>query len=226
MSNGEHKGKLLHRVEEEINEDIHPLLQKIQDNIKLIGAVLGCVVLVAAGITGYRYYKRTSLESARQTMSRIVAQNQGQAAVDALAEFLPQAPTEIKQAVRLEMARLSMSQEAFDAAASSWRQAAENASDPNIRLVAKLGQAKAYRLMGRPEQCLELLEPLVSSAPKEYTRTLHYEIAVAAEDAGQWQRALKAYEQLQAQAELTGSRGNFIDYKIGLLKERMATGDT
>jgi predicted negative regulator of RcsB-dependent stress response len=226
MTDNEQKGNILHRVEEEVNEEIHPLLQKIHDNVKLIGLVLGSVVLIAAGVTGYKYFKQTRLQNAKSTMSSLLTQNQGQELITALEGFLPEAPEAVKQAVRLELAKQSMEQESYEAAATYWQQAAQGSSDPNLRTVAGLGQAKALRFAGQPEQSLQLLESLQSEAPAEYERTLLYEVAVTAEAAGQWQRALTAYEELHSMAELTSKRGNFIEYKIGMLQNMLAAGNS
>lgn len=221
MNQSQKKQGALDRVQEEINEEIHPLLQKIHDHIKEIGIVVGAVVLVAAGVTGYKFYQQKTIQNARAELNRITSQNQGQEAIKALQSFLPEAPEDIRQAVRLEVASRSMASEDYDLAAQTWQDIHATAQDPNLQVVASLGRAKALRLAGKLGQSLEILDQLLDMAPKEYIQSINFERAAVAEENGQWQKALNAYQDLKSETSLTASNQGYLDYKIAQLQGKL-----
>jgi len=224
MTHTQQKKGALDRVQEEINEDIHPLLQKIHDHIKEIGLVVGAIVLVAAGVTGYKFYRQQAVENARGELNRITSRNQGPEAIKALQSFLPEAPGSIKQAVRFEIALRSMENEAYDLAAQAWQDIDSATQDPNLHVVAALGRAKALRLSGNLDQSLKILEQLREKAPQEYAQSIHFERAAAAEENQEWQKALNAYQSLKSETGLTASKQGFLDYKIAQLKKKIKRG--
>ena len=221
MNNSEKKKGALDRVQDEINEEIHPLLQKIHDHIKEIGIVVGAVILVAAGMTGYKFYRQKTVETARAELNRITSENQGQDAIKALQSFLPQAPNGMKQAVRFELATRSMESKDYDRAARYWLDIDSASEDSNLHVVATLGRAKALRLSGNLDQSLEVLDKLLKTAPDEYTQSINFERAAVAEENQQWQKALNAYQDLKSEASMTASNQGFLDYKIAQLQKKL-----
>jgi tetratricopeptide (TPR) repeat protein len=95
-----------------------------------------------------------------------------------------------------------------------------------LRVVATLGRAKALRLQGDPEAALDLLQDLAETAPDRYSRSINFEIAGAAEQAGKWQQALSAYQELKSASDITSGNREFLQYKISQLQQKAAGGNS
>ncbi len=224
MQDPQQKPDLKHRVQEEINQEINPLVEKIQRHLKKIALVIGGIILISASVTGYRYYKQQALSQAKEQFSQILVQKQGAEKIAALEELAKQAPGSMQRGVRLELARSCMELERFTEAAAHWKEVAASAPQgSNMAVIATLGQAKALRLNGQAGQSLELLQGLADKISDTYKRSVNLELAVTAEEAKEWSTALEAYQRLQSQTDLADRRDDYFAYKISQLEEKVAT---
>lgn len=216
------KDKLFHRLEEEITPEIYPILQKILDHIKEIGIAIGIIILIAASFTGYKYYKSITMKNAKERVSHILTHNQGKEKINALENYLPKAPSELKQAINLELATLCMEHQEYKQAAKHWEDIALSTEDINLRTIASLGQAKALQLQGKHSKALQLLEKIEQKAPQSYKQNIHLEIASIAEQNQDWGKALSAYKKLKAEADKAKVRENYLEYKIAQLQKKIS----
>lgn len=226
MTEPKQKKKFSQKIEEEMTEEIHPLLDKIQKNIKKIGLIIGGIILIAASYNGYIYYQSATLKKAKSKLHQITNQNQAEEKIKALEEFLPQAPKEIKQAIYIELSKTCTKLGQYDKALTYWQKIAATTSDSNLGIVAKLGQAQIFNLQGKYEQSLDILDQLSQKAPQQYQRPINYQIAEAAEKSGQWEKAIQAYSNLKSQAQLTENRQNYFDFKISKLQDKIQKGNS
>ncbi len=216
------KDKVFHRLEEEVNEEIHPILQKILDHIKEIGIAIGIIILIAASFTGYKYYKSITMENAKERVSQILTHNQGKEKIKALENYLSKAPSELKQAINLELATLCMKHQEYKKAAKHWEDIALSTEDINLRTIASLGQAKALQHQGQHSKALQVLEKIEQKAPQSYKQNIHLEIASVAEQTQDWEKALNAYQKLKAEADKAKVRENYLEYKIAQLQKKIS----
>ena len=194
--------------------------QVVTDNIKIIGAAIAAVILIAALFSGYSYYKTQTLRNAQENVDRITSTQSGEARISALEEFLPQAPEEMRTALHLQLARLCMQEETFDRAIPHWEHLAENSSDQDLQIVAAIGRATALAASGNTGEALDLLQRTAEHAPQRYQRSLQMKIASTAERAGRWEQALKAYQAL-ADMDLDQEQPDeFIEHKIKRMQEK------
>lgn len=198
----------------------------VTDNIKTIGLVLAAIIIIAALFSGYSYYKNRTLRNAEQSVDRIMTEKQGQARIEALQEFLPQAPNEMQTGLRLQLARLCMQEELFAQAASHWQHIRETVHDQDLQIIAVLGQASALAGQEKNSQALDLLQDKASQAPERYQRNLNLKIATIAEKTGNWETALSAYQKVAAMADLTSQRDEFIEHKITLMQDKVDSLDS
>lgn len=225
MQDSQQKPDMRHRLQEEMNQEINPLVEKIQKHLKKIALVIGGIILISASVTGYRYYKQKALTQAKETFSQILVQKQGAEKIAALEGFLDEAPGSMQRGVRLELAKSCLEQKRYSQAAAHWKQVAETAPQgSNMAVIAKLGQAKALRLNGQPAESLELLKELAETVSETYERSVNMELAVTAEEAEDWSTALQAYRALQSQTELADRRDDYFQYKISQLEEKTGAG--
>jgi|GEM_PF-1956934 len=225
MSNGsgseEQEKDTKQRIQEEMSSEVAPLVKAVTENIKLIGLVLGGIVLIAAGISGYKYYQQYRVDTAMDRIEAVLSLKSPQKRLQAIQDYLPQAPQRFRQGLRLDLAELCMEQERFDQAAQVWAEAAQNSRTEKIRAISGLGRAKALLRAGQSEKALALLQDLAKNAPDAFSRSLYFELAAAAESEGQWDQALKAYKQLKSKTQLGERRGGYFQYKIARIRNKM-----
>ena len=209
------------RIQDEISSEVAPAVRAVTENIKLIGLVIGIIVLIAASISGYRYYRQYTLKTGQERIESILSLESQQERMQAIQDYLPQAPQRFRQGLRLELADLAMKRERFGQAAEVWAEAAQKSQKEEIRIVARLGRAKALLRSGRSEKALAMLQDLADNAPEAFQRSVYFELAVAAESGGEWEQALAAYKHLKSQTELGGERGSYFQYKIARLRNKI-----
>lgn len=214
--------KIINQLQEEINEEIHPFLQKILDHLKEIAIVLVVIILGAGLITGYRFYKKSSLKDARAKFNKILAQKRDKEQLKQLDHFAKEAPAELRQAVLLELANRAVKLQEYSQAAAYWQALAQESQEKPIKIIAHMGQAKALAHTGDLTASLNILSTTLKNAPKDFKRSINFELAGIAEKAKDWSKALKAYEALKAEAALTNANQEFLDFKIKQLQKRLA----
>ncbi len=220
MEPKQNKQGLLSTLESEMSEDIHPLLQKITDNLRVIGLVIAAVVLVVGVYSGVTIYQDHAAEKSREQFSTILSQPDGQGKLTALEAFLSQAPSSMQQGVRLEMARLAMEIEAFEPAEKVWNQAARPGTT-ELQVAANLGRATSLSPAGKPGEALDILEELLDKSPDSFKALVLSEMAPTAEKAGNLERAVSVYEEIKS---MTPEENHlFFNHKIDQLNNKIAT---
>lgn len=209
------------RIEEEMNEEIHPLFRKLRDNLREIGIVLGAIILVAAFITGYKYYQQHTIKSTQQEFEKILTSTQGKDRIQKLEDLLSTAPSALKQSILMEICKRSMNQKMYSKASGYWTQLAETTTDSNIEVIAKLGRANSLRLQDKNQEAMQVLQDLSGNAPQAFQKSINFELAVVAEKEKDWQKALSAYQSLLSDSGFEGKRQQYIQYKISKLKQKL-----
>lgn len=193
----------------------------VTDHWRSISLVVAGIILIAALFSGYSYYKDQTLRNAQQRVDHIMSNQEGQARITALEDFLPQAPKEMSTALHLQLARLSLQEEDFDRAVAHWEHIQENTQDRDMQTVAAMGRATALAGLNKPAEALELLQETASQAPERYQRAINLKIAATAEQAQEWEQALKAYQDVADMAALDAQPDEFIQHKIRLLEKKV-----
>ena len=213
----QHHG-LIEEIEQEADEDLHPLLKKILDNIKPIGLGIAGVVLAVGVYSGYQSMQGSKLEDARTHLGTLLAEQDATARIEALQTFLKQAPKSLQTGIALELAKSGMEADRLDVALNAWKRLSGE-SDPTLRTVAGLGQARVLSMQGKDKEALELLNGLKSKAPEGYGVILSTQIAECAERSGNAAASLAAYQDMKNEAK--GQDTAFIDYKIAMLNKKL-----
>lgn len=198
----------------------------VTDNMKSIGLVLAAIIVIAALFSGYSYYKNRTMRNAQQSVDRIMTEEQGKARIEALQEFLPQAPKEMQTGLHLQLARLCMQEELFTQAVSHWKHIRKDSTDQDLQIIAVLGQASALAGQDKNSQALDLLQDNVSRTPERYMRSFNLKTASIAEKAGNWEVALAAYQKVADMGDLTSQRDEFIEHKIRLMQDKVDSHDS
>ncbi|MBN2139762.1 MAG: hypothetical protein PHV85_08860 [Desulfovibrionaceae bacterium] len=202
-------------LEDRLSEGAPPALRWLIHNLRpIIFAALG-VVLAAAAVAGFKAYQSRALARANEDLGAILVKYSGQERIERLEKFLPQAPDELKTGVLFELAGECMGQKDYAKAAGFWKQLSAG-PDRDVVVLAGLGRAKCLSLSGRPGEALGILSDLSRSAPEPYRMPVYRQLAAAAEEAGDLDAAISAYEEL---AGLDNSPGKqFLEFKVEQLK--------
>ncbi|MFP4167552.1 MAG: tetratricopeptide repeat protein [Desulfonatronovibrionaceae bacterium] len=219
---GQKTQQFAQQIESEADSTTNPILEKILNNLRLIGITLGGIILIAAAYSGHRLYQDHQAEQASAKLNEIQALEDPAARAENLAEFTENAPKDVAVAVQLELARALMQTQDFEAAAREF--SALGNMDGDLRPIAILGRAKALQLAGKYEEAFNMLVENRDKMPEAYDRALQNMLAFAAEKSGHWDAALSAYQELKAASGMLQEQGKsgFFDYKIQQMQEKVA----
>lgn len=214
--------QFMQQIESEADSTLHPLLEKILNNLKLIGLIIGGIVLIAAGISGYKLYQNHRAEQATARLGEILSVEAPGARAEKLAEFAQNAPSNLAAGIELELARSLMQNKDYKQAAKTFADLKN--MDEDLLPIAVLGQAKALQLAGDYGRALKVLEEHKGKLPKEYKRPLKNMLAFCAEKSQNWQKALAAYQELKSESSMAQGQGRtgFFDFKIKQMQEKTA----
>jgi predicted negative regulator of RcsB-dependent stress response len=203
-------------IEARVPDTLHPVIEAAFKHSKQLIAGVVAIVLVAAAYAGYTGYTARALTKAQAQLGTILIEASGQDKLDRLEALLGDAPSAAKPALLLELAEATMNQGLYDKSASYWARLAGEADD-DLKLVARLGNAKCLTLAGKSGEALAELKELSGIAPAAFTVPVYRQLAVAAEAAGDTAQALDAYRKL---AEQPVADKPFIDHKIAQLEAK------
>ncbi len=185
---------------------------------RVLTALVVAVLLAVAGYSYYQHVHQQARVQAENALGLIIANKTGPERLNSLEAFLKTAPSSIKDAVLLEIARTSMDQNNFERAAQAWGDVALTAPE-GMSTVAAIGQATTLAQAGNKDKAVTLLAALLPKAPQALQIPVARQLASLAEDAGKYPEAIAAYERLK---EAAGNAGNksFYDNKIADLKSK------
>lgn len=209
---------MLDEIEQEADQDLHPLLQKILDNLKAIGMGIGAIILLVGAYSGYTTY--TSIQAKKQTnaLGTILLEKDPAKRIASLNRFLQEHPSALSVGPLLEVAGTAMSSKDYATAASAWARIAD-ATQGEIQILANMGQARVLSFDGKYKEALAVLEAIDTDSAREFATPLARQIAHVAEQSGEWEKALAAYQELKTAGAVNNTA--FLDMKIADIKAKM-----
>jgi len=177
----------------------NPLANFLTQHWRPLALITVAIVVIAAGYAAYVIAGQHSKGKGMNALGDIIATKTGPERLTALESYLASAPSSVKAAVLLEIARTAQDQKAFDKAAKAWAELAAIAPE-GTRELAILGQATALAYGGDKSQAVKILSDFLPKAPKAFQIVATRQLAVIAEEAQAWNEALAANQKL-AQAD-------------------------
>ncbi len=211
--------KIPEQLEEEIAKEALPLIQFVMSHSKKIVTMIGAIVIVAASYSGYKLYTQHSIKKAQKELNAILSKETTSQKIQGLNRLLKTAPSKIKQGIRLELAKLYKDAKDYKNSLHMWEELKKNSDDENIKIVATIGEAECYHLMGNSINALKILSKIKDN--KEYMETVTMEIAKLAEEAGNLRQALWAYKKLLSTLPPNDPTRMFYRYKIAEIENKM-----
>ncbi len=189
----------------------------LTENLKLIiGAMLAAIVL-AGGISAFKWQKQRAAAQASNELGTILTQKKGKERLDALSAFAASAPDSIKLNALFSLADTAMASKDWDVAAGAYARL-ETTAGPALAIPAALGRAGALLEAGKAKEALDVLAALKGKASDPFQAVINMQIAVAAEAAGDATAALAAYEALQAKE---AAPNPYYEHQIARLKAQL-----
>lgn len=194
------------------------LFEFLVDNLKPIAIACVALLLAVALYEGVDHWRTGKAAKAADALGVIlIEKTEPKARVQALEDFLKDAPSSLKPTVQLELAAAAMIDKQYDKAALAWTDL-EGSSSPDVKAIAGLGHAKSLLLSGKAQEALTLLEALKTKAPDSYKTAITRQIAVTAEQAGNTQTASAAYKELTEKEE--GAGKPYFEFKANQFKTK------
>lgn len=205
---------------EQLKTAVPDTSQKLFDflvgNLKPIAIGCGVVLLAAAVYAGVNSWRAKAAAKASDALGVILIQKtEPKARIEALDQFLKDAPASLKATVQLELAAAAMIDKQYDKALTAWEDLEKN-GNADMKVIAAIGRAKCLLMTGKAPEALALLEGMKAKSPEAYALSITRQIAVAAEQAGNQQVALAAYAELAEKD--TGPGKPFYEFKANQLK--------
>lgn len=205
-----------HVLAEEITKEASPLFQAIMRYKNVIAGVAVAIVAAAAIYTGATLWNSYTVSSAKDQLGDILLTASGDKRVEALKAFTADAPDGVRNGGLFELAGTQMQLGLFDEAVQTWDQLISRLENPELLALAKLGKVRSLLLGGKADEALTAALALRTDTPESFTTPVNRLIAVAAEQAGNNQTALEAYQALLSGGQAADAE--YLQYKIGRLQ--------
>lgn len=216
-------GQLLGSLQSEVGSAASPLLQFITDNVRYIAG--GVTVLIAAILVsaGWNWYQNDTMEKAQKELGMIIVTKSGADRLAALESFVATAPSSVQDGVYLEIAANAL---ALGDNAKASEAYARLTSIDGMNLVATISQSSALLAEGKGAEAVALLEFLENSAPESARSFVRCHLVIAAEAAGEYQKALTTCERMLVAAATPNPAdlwdASYLQFKIEGLKAQLA----
>jgi hypothetical protein len=210
-------------IETEIGAESRQLFEKIMEQWRTIAAIAGAIVVTVAAYSGYGAYQEHRLTKAEHALEQAMLENQGTQRLAALEGLRDALPNSLLPRYWLEMAKAAQEQQDWTRALEFWSRLAQDGPE-NWSVLARLGQAASMLRLGQAREALDVLELLSVQAPESMHSVVRLQLAEAAEQAEDWERALAAYEQLKTSED--SPQAGFLEYKTSQIRERLEAGNS
>ncbi len=209
-------------MEEIEHDELHPVLKALGKYWKPITAVVVALLVVLAGVALYKAQKKSRIADVQAKVGKVLAETKGADRLAGLEKILADGAGEAQDGVLLEIAKTALDEKDYAKAASAWEKVA-SVSGPDMRAAAMLGRASALSQSGDNAKAAAVLTKLEGEMPDAYSSIVYKQLAVAAEAAGDTEKAIQAYEKLQA--ESTVRNKTYFEAKIEELKAKSGKDD-
>ena len=192
---------ILGELQSEVSVEAAPLLRFIARHAAAIMVLLGLFAAVVVGTGVWQWYASTRDEEAQTNFARLLLQQQSAARVSALAHFAATAPDSVRLAALMELGLAALAEQDTARASAAFARAAALDKNKPLGVVAALAEAQTLLQAGKAAEALAALEPLENTMPEYMRVQVRGLIALSARQAGNTERAIKAYEELLAGAQ-------------------------
>lgn len=207
------------RFEAEIGTQSRAFFDKLMEHWPKLAAAAGVFVVLVAGYAGFNAYTDRQRANSEQALNQALLENQGPERLDALMRLRGEMARPLLPRHHLEAAKAAQDVGDWATALEYWKLLVELETDTWTSL-ARMGQAAALLHLGQTEEAVTELTTLRTGASGEFLPIVLLQLAEAAEAAGDWDLALRTFEELQARED--GRQSDYLAFKASRIRQRMA----
>ena len=185
---------LLREMQQEISPEATPLWQYINDNAPKIAAIVITLVVLIGGYTFYRGYQEGKVEDAKSQLALIISKKDSTQILADLEQFKNSVPGEVRLAVELEIARFASELGDFAKAEGAYRYVMQEEKYSSLGITAAMNTAGISAHQGNYAEAMKIYENIVSHCPKDVQSLVYFQLGEMAEQAGEKDKAIKAYQ--------------------------------
>ncbi len=217
------EGGLMHELQAEMSNETTPMLNFLLKNRLVLMGIIGLLILVIIGTGIFNWRKEKALEEANMQLGKVLISTSGKDRVAALQEFLPKAPDSMQLGILLEIASSSVEAKDYETAANTYAEIAQKDAKGSLGFIAKINQIDVLLRASKATEALELAEKTLPTAPESMRIVLQESLAAIAEQAGNKEKAIAAYEALLGNENLSADTGYF-ESRLEALKAQDESG--
>lgn len=207
------------RFESEIGTQSRAFFDKLVEHWPKLAAAVGVFVVLVAGYAGFNAFQERQLAKSEQALSQALLENQGLERLEALMRLRGGIATPLLPRHHLEAAKAAQEVGDWATALEYWNQVVEVGPD-NWKALARMGRATALLHLGQTSEAVTELTSLRAGASEEFQPLVLLQLAEAAEADGNWELALRTFEELQARED--GRQSDYLAFKASRIRQRMA----
>ncbi len=186
--------ELLREMQQEISPEATPLWQYINDNAPKIAAVVIALVVLIGGYTFYSGYREGQMADAKGQLALIISKSDSAKVLAELEEFKKTAPGGLALAVELEIARFASLQENYERAEQAYRTVMNEEKYSALGIAAAMNTAGIAAHRGNFAEAAAIYEDIVGHCPKDVQSVVYFQLGEMAEQLGDKDKAIKAYQ--------------------------------
>ena len=207
------------RFEAEIGTQSRAFFDKLVEHWQKLAAAAAVFVLLVAGYAGFNAYQERQLANNEQALSQALLENQGAERLEALMRLRGEMVKPLLPRHHLEAAKAAQDIGDWATALEYWKLLVEVGPD-NWKALARVGRATALLHLGQAAEAVTELTTLRAGASEEFLPLVLLQLAEAAEADGNWELALRTFEELQARED--GQQSDYLAFKASQIRQRMA----
>ncbi|GAB6060138.1 hypothetical protein [Desulfonatronum parangueonense] len=210
---------LTDKIEAEIGAQSRQFYDKLVEHWQKFAVAVAALVLLISGAAGWGAYQERRLANSEQALDQVLLSTQGTQRLNALMEIEGRMVKPLLPRHHLETARTAQEVQNWATALEYWNQLA--ALTPiNWMTTARLGQATALLHLGQAGEAVTELQSLRNSVSEEFLPIVLWQLAEAAEAAGNWETALNTYDELKARGAT--QHAEFLEFRKTRIRQQMA----
>ncbi len=191
-------------IEKEVSAEASPLLQFLVRHARLIVLVIVFLAVIIAGYGIYKWRAGASMKEARNELGMISITRDPALRYQKLDAFLGAAPAQLRTPILLDQAKAALEMGDRAKAEQAWA-ALQAENKPETAVLAGRGRAQLLLEDGKKAEALAVLEGLLPQAGEQGRIVLNTQIVLVAESMGDYQRALKACDDVLSIPQMGGS---------------------